>query len=132
SFVSVAEMAGRKRRKRRKRVPKKLIVPNNRPKSTQVGLYIAQLEGKKSRWRETTTITNRSDHIPTFTSIETIQVATTLVRIFLAQNTCGARTLQKISNQNMYANAPNIRLATENSSYLSALYQPMNVSIRYP
>ncbi len=42
-------------------------------------------------------ITNRSNHIPTFTASTTMQHAPRcVVRTFLNQNSCGMTTLQKI------------------------------------
>ena len=72
--------------KSKNKVKNKPIVPTYKPTSTSEGLYITQLEGRKSRCKEVTTITNRSNHIPIFTNIEMIKVATKLVLIFLNQN----------------------------------------------
>ena len=39
-------------------------------------------------------ITNRSNHMPMLTRIETTNIAGMLVRIFLNQKSCGTSTLQ--------------------------------------
>ena len=44
---SVADTAGTNRRKSRKQQPKRPMVPAKREKSTQVGAYMRQLEGRK-------------------------------------------------------------------------------------
>ena len=62
-------------------------------------MNMPQLDGRKSRLNETTIITNRSSHMPTFTSRATINIIHGVVRHRLNQNTCGATTLQKIMIQ---------------------------------
>ena len=70
--------------------------PKNKPISVIVGEYINQPEGKYSLWSEVTMITKRSNHIPTFTTIDNIKMNQGVVRAHLNQNTCGAIKLQVI------------------------------------
>jgi len=55
--------------------------------SVIVGVYIAQLEGKKSLCNEVTIITKRSNHIPIFTMIDMIKMNQGVVLAHLNQNT---------------------------------------------
>ena len=71
------------------------IEPKSRPQSTQVGVYMAQLDGMKSRCSETAMMTKRSAHMPMFTRMETTKSTTRLRRIEGNQKICGASTLQK-------------------------------------
>src|SRR6478736_5506918 len=87
---------GRNRQNSKKSVKKRPNVPMNVMTSIQVGWYIAQLEGRKSRCSEVTIMTNRSNHIPTSTHSATAMVQKRLVRAFLNQKTCGLTTLQNI------------------------------------
>ena len=68
-------------------------LPKNINPSNIVGRKYPQDDGKKSRLSDVTVITNRSNHIPMFTKIETIHIATKLVRNHLNQNNCGEITL---------------------------------------
>ena len=75
------------------------MVPMNVDQSQNVGRYMPHDDGRKSRCRLVTTITNRSSHMPTFTISEMTNRAGTLVRTRLNQSACGVITLQKISAQ---------------------------------
>ncbi len=55
--------------------------------SVMVGVYIAQLDGKKSLCNEVTIITKRSNHIPIFTMIDMIKMNHGVVLAHLNQNT---------------------------------------------
>ena len=61
--------------KQRNNVKNKPKLPASIDKSTQVGIKTNQLEGKKSRLSEATMITNRSNHMPTFTKIATMIIS---------------------------------------------------------
>src|SRR3989304_8843936 len=100
-------------------------------KSTQVGIKIPQLDGRKSRCSEETMITNLSNHMPTLTNVATIIINQGVVRHFLNQNNCGATTLQKTMIQYAQAYGPIARLATANCSKIFPLYQAMKTSSRY-
>ena len=74
----------------------------NRPKlptsvaiSIDVGEYIAQFDGRKSRCSEVTMMTNRSNHMPTLTRIESDEERgdAASARV-LNQSNCGTSTLQ--------------------------------------
>ena len=75
------------------------IVPTNVAQSQIVGKYIPQDEGRKSRWRLVTTMTNRSSHIPIDTTTAIPNSTGGLVRTRLNQRSCGATMLQSISDQ---------------------------------
>ena len=53
-----------------------------------------QDDGRKSRWRDVTTMTYRSNHIPTFTRIETTKRTQVCRRIFFHPKTWGTIALQ--------------------------------------
>ena len=65
SFTSLIGIAGAHLMKRRKRKQKVTIDSEMRPRSTHVGSYRCQLDGRKSRSSEATMITKRSSHIAT-------------------------------------------------------------------
>src|SRR4029077_12469244 len=104
------------------------MVPMNVDQSQNVGAYIPQDEGRKSRCRLVTMMTNRSSHMPTFTMIEMTNSAGTLVRTRLNHRACGVAMLQKIRAQYCSAYGPVIRLIGTTPSYRSPLYQAMNAS----
>tara|TARA_S200000501_G_scaffold365726_1_gene399545 strand:+ start:623 stop:940 length:318 start_codon:yes stop_codon:yes gene_type:complete len=64
---------------------KKPIVPRKIPISINVGENIVHDDGRKSRCNEVTIITKRSNHIPIFTKIDRINVATKDVLILYIQ-----------------------------------------------
>src|SRR5947209_6926396 len=99
SRISAIEITGRKRMNRNSRATKSPIVPANIVQSQMRGAYMPQAEGMKSRCRLTTTITNRSSHMPMFTTRDITNSAGTLVRTFRNHKSCGARMLQAISAQ---------------------------------
>src|SRR5436190_23560654 len=70
--ISKIEIIGRKRINKNSSAKKKPIVPTNIAQSHCDGWYMPHDEGRKSRCRLVTTITNRSSHMPMLTTIETI------------------------------------------------------------
>src|ERR1043165_3485736 len=97
--ISKIEIIGRKRMNRNNSAKKNPIVPINIAQSHCVGLYMPHEEGRKSRCRLVTTITNRSSHIPILTITEIIHSKTKFARTFLNQRNWGVNPLQKISAQ---------------------------------
>src|SRR5580704_6534420 len=85
---------GRKRIKSRKRVRKIPKVPMKVKASTQVGEYIRQADGRKSRCNEITKITNRSNHMPALAHIETKKTMVQFLRKARTHISCGITTLQ--------------------------------------
>src|SRR6266550_6987885 len=98
-LISKIEIIGKKRMNRNNKLRKSPIVPRNIEKSQIVGLYIAQDEGRKSRCRLVTIITNRSSHIPMLTMSELTNKSGTFQRTFLDHRSCGITMLQVISDQ---------------------------------
>src|SRR5689334_19722803 len=96
------EIIGRNRTKRKNIIVKKPIVPMYVIQSHFVPKYIPHDEGRKSRCRLVTTITKRSSHMPTLTTIATRKRPSVLVRTRLIHSHCGVMMLQKISVQYMY------------------------------
>ena len=86
---------GRYLQNSRNRVKNSPKLPSSMPRSTQVGVNMCQLEGRKSRERLVTMITKRSNHMPTFTHMATSMITHRLVRSRLDQNNWGASTLQE-------------------------------------
>ena len=74
------EITGNSRRKIRNAVKNKPKLPTSKPTSASVGEYMAQLDGRKSRCREVTMITNRSNHMPIVTRKLTTKIQNALVR----------------------------------------------------
>src|ERR1043165_8114777 len=101
--ISEIEIIGRNRTNKKIKLINKPIVPMNIDQSQNVGLYIAQDDGRKSRCRLGIMIMNLSSHIPTSTTSDITQSSTTLCRTFLIHRTCGITTLQKISDQYIVA-----------------------------
>src|SRR5690606_11468812 len=76
-------------------------------------------------------ITNLSNHIPMFTIMDSIKVATMEVLIFLIQNTWGEITLQVIMIQYAQAYGPEILLRNAYCSPGTPEYQATNNSVMY-
>src|SRR6201987_5967515 len=106
------------------------IVPVKIPISINVGWYMFQVDGKNVRHNVGTIITKRSNHIPMFTTIDKINVATKLVRIFLNQNNCGDTTLQVIIAQYAQAYGPVARFKNAYCSNSTPEYHDMNNSVK--
>src|SRR4051812_16149752 len=85
------------------------MLPSSVAQSQNVGKYIAQLEGTKSRCRLVTTITNRSTHMPRFTDKATKKRATVFVRTFCDQSNCGTTQFSAIKPQKTHPYEPNAR-----------------------
>ena len=94
-----------------------------------VGLNRPQDEGRKSRCKLVTTMTNRSSHMPMFTTIEITKRIGTLVRTLLNHRNCGVTTLQKMSSAYAHQYGPVMRFHIMNVSYRLPLYHAMNASI---
>src|SRR5207244_319070 len=80
SFTSDSGTKGKTRRNRRNRNEKKQMVPVRMPRSTQVGVKLAQLEGRKSCCSDSTMMTKRSDHMPIWTASATRKSSQPLAR----------------------------------------------------
>src|SRR4029079_10852632 len=94
------------------------------------GAYIAHDDGRKSRCRLVTMMTNRSSHMPILTMIEITNSQNGLSLNRLNHKLWIAITLQKIRNQYMNQYGPfQIRLVIMKYSYLLALSQPKYASI---
>src|ERR1041384_6623458 len=97
--ISKIEIIGRKRMNRNSSAKKNPIVPMNIDQSHCVGWYMPHDDGKKSRCKLVTTMTNRSSHMPMLTMTAMIQRNKRFDRNFLIQSNCGVKPLQKISIQ---------------------------------
>ena len=97
--ISKIEIIGRTLMKRKKSIVNKPIVPKNVIRSQRVGQYIPHDEGRKSRCRLVTTISNRSSHMPTLTNIEMKKSIAGDVRMLLIHRNCGITMLQRIRDQ---------------------------------
>src|SRR5687767_451709 len=106
------------------------MVPMNIDQSKTVGLYIAHDDGRKSRFKLVTMITNLSSHIPILTTIDIRNSQNALSLNRLNQRNWIEMPLQRIRSQYIYQYGPDqIRLYTMNCSYWLALYQPKKASI---
>src|SRR5215468_3112578 len=99
------------------------MCPSICPTSTQVGTKYDQLDGKKSRCRLVTMMTKRSNHMPTFTSIEVPKISQGFVRAFFHQKICGLSTLQVTMIQYAQPYGPKARFRNTNNSTSLPLYQ---------
>src|SRR5262249_10343812 len=97
--ISKMEIAGRKRTNRKMRVAKSPRGPRKPAESYFVPAYIPQDEGRKSRCRLVTMITNRSSHMPMLTTNDITNSTPTFVRRFFTQSRFGATTLQRMRSQ---------------------------------
>src|SRR5437899_10613376 len=105
------------------------MLPSRVAQSQNVGMYIFQLEGTKSRAKLVTTMTNRSTHIPTLAESATRNSAISFVRIFRDHSSCGSTQLSVINTQNTQPYGPKARLRIIDISKTSPLYQAMNASM---
>src|SRR2546430_7726570 len=76
-------------------------------------------------------ITKRSNHIPTFTKMDTTNNATTLVRTFLDQSSHGRSPLQMFMVQLAHQNGPNARYQNAARSWALPLNQATKFSVQY-
>ena len=98
-LISKIEIIGKKRMNKNNRLKNSPIVPINIEKSQMVGRYIAQDEGKKSRCRLVTMMTNRSNHIPMLTINEITNSSGTFHLAFRDHSICGITILHRINDQ---------------------------------
>tara|TARA_B110000003_G_C16500291_1_gene477144 strand:+ start:554 stop:871 length:318 start_codon:yes stop_codon:yes gene_type:complete len=84
-FNSACATTGNALEYNKKSTKKNPIVPTKIPISINVGENIVQEEGRKSLCRDVTIITKRSNHIPIFTNIDRMKVATKEVLILYIQ-----------------------------------------------
>ena len=78
---------------------KRPIVPTNVATSQIVGKYIPHDEGRKSRCRLVTTMTNLSSHMPSDTTSAIPKSIGGLDRTRFSQRNCGVTMLQSMSDQ---------------------------------
>src|SRR5690348_11366019 len=76
-------------------------------------------------------ITKRSNHIPTFTKIDTTNSATTLVRTFLDHSSHGRSPLQMFIVQLAHQNGPNARYQNAARSWALPPNQATKFSVKY-
>ena len=107
----------------------KPTLPNNVAQSQIVGVYIAQLDGTKSRCRLVTTMTKRSIHMPMFTDERDEEKRDRIGAHASRPERLRDQTLNSISAQKTQPYGPNARLAIMNCSKTSPLYQAMNASM---
>src|SRR5260370_38486301 len=80
------------------------------PQSAYLGCYVAFAKRSNgSPARDSTMITKRSNHIPTFTKIEITNSAVILVRTFLRHNNSGRNALQMNIVQLAHHDGPHAR-----------------------
>jgi hypothetical protein len=96
--------------------------PTYNEMSQTEGVYSAQEDGRKSRCKLRTIITQRSNHMPILIKIEMIKIAGRFVRIRFDHNSCGMMILHPISVQYDHAYGPIVRLVIRKASYKFALY----------
>src|SRR6476619_1221908 len=126
--ISKIEIIGSTRMNRKNSITNSPMVPKNVIQSHRVGQYIPQDDGRKSRCRLVTTMTKRSSHMPTLTTMATAKRPSVLVRTRRNHSHCGVMMLQKMSVQYMYQYGPVIRFQIMKPSYLLVLYQPKKAS----
>src|SRR5947208_7854785 len=107
SFTSEIDTAGKFFTNKRNHMKNQPKLPAMMPQSAQVGLYVAFANRSNgSPASETTMITNRSNHIPTLTKIETTNNPRMLVRTFFDHRSNGRNALQMIIVQLAHQNGP--------------------------
>src|SRR5665213_2515309 len=131
TILRVSEMAiiGKKRTNKIISVKNNPTLPASVAQSQNVGRYIPQADGVKSRCKLTTTMTKRSTHIPALMPSATKNSASGCVRTRRIQSSCGIKTLRSISAQKIQPYGPNARLAIMYCSKISPLYHDMNASM---
>src|SRR6266567_251552 len=128
SFTSAIETVGKFFTNSRNHMKNQPKLPAMMPQSAQVGLYVALANRSNgSPASDTTMITNRSNHIPTFTKIEMTNSARMLVRMFLRHRSSGRNALQMIIVQLAHQNGPNARY--QNAARSAAW--PPNHAVKY-
>lgn len=86
-FTSAMLITGKNFAKRKKQVKNNPNEPKKIPISTKLGEYITHPDGRYSLCKDVTMITKRSNHIPTFTTIDSMNINHGVVRAHLNQNT---------------------------------------------
>src|SRR5437016_6216982 len=110
SFTSEIDTVGKFFTNNRNHMKNQPKLPAMMPQSAHVGLYVALANRSNgSPASDTTMITKRSNHIPTFTKIEITNSARMLVRTFLRHNSHGTSPLQMFMVQLAHQNGPNAR-----------------------
>src|SRR5204862_7951365 len=110
SFTSEIDTAGKFFTNKRNHMKNQPKLPAMIPQSAHVGLYVAFANRSNgSPASDTTMITNRSNHIPTLTKIETTNNPRMLVRTFFDHNSHGRRPLQMFIVQLAHQKGPNAR-----------------------
>src|SRR2546430_343702 len=128
SFTSEIDTAGKFFTNKRNHMKNQPKLPAMMPQSAQVGLYVALANRSNgSPASDSTMITNRSNHIPTFTKIEMTNSARMLVRMFLRHRSNGRNALQMIIVQLAHQNGPNARY--QNAARSAAW--PPNHAVKY-
>src|SRR5438132_13331629 len=102
------------------------MLPRRVAQSQNVGAYMAQLEGTKSRCRLVKTMTKRSSHMPMFADNATKNRARGLVRILRDQSSCGIAQLSAMRSKKANPYGPKMRFFIMYCSKTSPLYQAMN------
>src|SRR5258708_1305545 len=110
SFTSEIDTAGKFFTNKRNHMKNQPKLPAMMPQSAHVGLYVALANRSNgSPASDSTMITKRSNHIPTFTKIEITNRAWMLVRIFWRHKSRGRNGLQMIIVQLAHQKGPNAR-----------------------
>src|SRR5256714_10296555 len=98
---SEIEIIGRKRMNKNNSVRNSSMLPKSVAQSQIVGKNMPHADGRKSRCKLVTTITNRSVHIPRSMQSATPRSVTALRRIHGDHRACGTSTLKNMSAQNI-------------------------------
>src|SRR6266704_638430 len=110
SFTSEIDTVGKFFTNNRNHMKNQPKLPAMMPQSAHVGLYVALANRSNgSPASDTTMITKRSNHIPTFTKIEITNSARMLVRTFLRHNSHGRSPLQMFIVQLAHQTGPKAR-----------------------
>src|SRR5438034_4035948 len=132
SFTSEIDTVGKFFTNNRNHMKNQPKLPAMMPQSAHVGLYVALANRSNgSPASETTMITKRSNHIPTFTKIEIPNSARMLVRTFLRHNSHGRSPLQMFMVQLAHQNGPNARYQNAARSWALPLNQATKFSVQY-
>src|SRR6266566_4684696 len=131
SFTSEIDTAGKFFTNKMNHMKNQPKLPAMIPQSAQVGLYVALANRSNgSPASDSTMITNRSNHIPTFTKIEMTNSARMLVRTFLRHNSHGRSPLQMFIVQLAHQNGPKARYQKAARSWALPLNQAVKFSVQ--
>src|SRR5256886_7901890 len=132
SFTSEIDTVGKFFTNNRNHMKNQPKLPAMMPQSAHVGLYVALANRSNgSPASDTTMITKRSNHIPTFTKIEITNSARMLVRTFLRHNSHGRSPVQMFMVQLAHQNGPNARYQNAARSWALPLNQATKFSVQY-